>query len=243
VGAWPVEAERLVAYVEKAAREAKTHTSWTKPIQAYESALRTFVEGILNDRDFMAEMESFIKPLVEPGRINSLAQTLLKLTAPGVPDFYQGTELWDLSLVDPDNRRPVDYALRRRLLAELEGMTPEKIWQRIDDGLPKLWVIRQTLKLRRKRRLFAPEDDYRPLAYRGPKSHHVIAFARGGRAITVVPRLVLKLGGSWGDSMVELPSGRWRHAFTDEIFGGGELRVANLLKRFPVALLSHEDGS
>ena len=170
VGAWPIEAERLIAYMEKAAREAKTHTSWTKPNPAYESALRAFVEGILNNRDFMAELESFTKPLVEPGRINSLAQTLLKLTAPGIPDFYQGTELWNLSLVDPDNRRPVDYALRRRLLAELEGMTPEKIWRRIDDGLPKLWVIRQTLKLRRERRLFAPEDDYHPLACRGTKS-------------------------------------------------------------------------
>jgi (1->4)-alpha-D-glucan 1-alpha-D-glucosylmutase len=243
VGAWPIEAERVIAYMEKASREAKTHTSWTKPNQAYESALRAFVEGILYNRDFMAELESFTKPLVEPGRINSLAQTLLKLTAPGIPDFYQGSELWNLSLVDPDNRRPVDYALRRRLLAELEGMTPEEIWRRIDDGLPKLWVIRQTLKLRRERRLFAPEDDYRPLDCRGTKSRHVVAFARGDRAVTVVPRLVLKLGGSWGDSTVELPPGRWHHTFTDEIFNGGELRVANLLKRFPVAMLSREDGS
>jgi (1->4)-alpha-D-glucan 1-alpha-D-glucosylmutase len=242
VGAWPIEAERLVTYMEKASREAKTHTSWTKPNPAYESTLRAFVEGILNNRDFTAELESFTKPLVEPGRINSLAQTLLKLTAPGIPDFYQGTELWNLSLVDPDNRRPVDYTLRRRLLAELEGMTPEKIWRRIDDGLPKLWVIRQTLKLRRERHLFAPEDDYRPLVCRGTKSRHVVAFARGDRAVTVVPRLVLKLGGSWNDTTVELPSGRWRNAFTDETFKSGEIHVANLLKRFPVALLSREDG-
>jgi (1->4)-alpha-D-glucan 1-alpha-D-glucosylmutase len=243
VGAWPIGAERLIVYMEKAAREAKTHTSWTKPNQAYESALRAFVEGILNNLDFTAEIESFTKPLVEPGRINSLAQTLLKLTAPGIPDFYQGTELWDLSLVDPDNRRPVDYALRRRLLADMKGMTPEEIWRRIDDGLPKLWVIRQSLKLRRERRLFAPKDDYHPLACRGPKSHHVVAFARGDHAVTVVPRLVLKLGGSWGDTTVELPPGLWHHAFTDESFNGGAVRVANLLQRFPVALLFDEDGS
>jgi (1->4)-alpha-D-glucan 1-alpha-D-glucosylmutase len=242
VGAWPIEAERAVAYMEKAARESKAHTSWTKPNPAYESALRAFIEGILNNRNFTAELERFIKPLIEPGRINSLAQTLLKLTAPGIPDFYQGTELWNLSLVDPDNRRPVDYKLRRQRLAELKGMTPEEIWRRINDGLPKLWVIQQTLKLRREHRLFAPEDDYHPLACRGPKSHHVVAFSRGDNAVTVVPRLVLKLAGSWGDSVVELPPGRWHHAFTDETFNGGELRVANLLKRFPVALLFHEEG-
>jgi (1->4)-alpha-D-glucan 1-alpha-D-glucosylmutase len=240
VGAWPIEAERLIAYMEKAPREAKTHTSWTKP---YESALRGFIKEILNSRNFTAELETFAKPPIEPGRINSLAQILLKLTAPGIPDFYQGTEVWNLSLVDPDNRRPVDYTLRRRLLADLKGMPPEKIWRRIDDGLPKLWVMRQSLELRRERRLFAPEDSYRPLACRGPKSRHVVAFARGDLAVTVVPRLVLKLGGSWGDTTVELPPGRWHHAFTDETFNGGELRAANLLKHFPVALLSHEDGS
>lgn len=243
VGAWPIEAERVVAYMEKATREAKTHTSWMKPNPAYESALRAFVEGILNSRNFTAELESFIKPLIEPGRINSLAQTLLKLTAPGIPDFYQGTELWDLSLVDPDNRRPVDYARRRRLLADLKGMTPEEIWSRIDDALPKLWVIRQTLRLRRERHLFRPEDGYRALGCRGAKSRHLCAFARGDRAVTIVPRLVLNFGGSWGGTTVELPPGRWRNAFTDEIVNGGELGVAALLKRFPVALLLREADS
>jgi (1->4)-alpha-D-glucan 1-alpha-D-glucosylmutase len=242
VGAWPLETQRAVAYMEKAAREAKTHTSWTKPNPAYESALRAFVEGILNSRDFTAELETFTRPLVELGRINSLAQILLKLTAPGIPDFYQGTDVWNLSLVDPDNRRPVDYTLRRRLLADLKGMTPDEIWRRIDDGFPKLWVIRQTLKLRRERRQFAPEDGYRPLVCGGSKSGHVVAFARGDRAVTVVPRLVLKLGGSWGDTTVELPPGRWHNAFTDETFNGGALRAANLLSRFQVALLWREDG-
>ena len=243
VGTWPIETERVVAYMEKASREAKMHTSWTHPKADYETALREFVKGISNDRKFKADLETFVKPLIEPGRVNSLAQTLIKLTAPGVPDFYQGSELWDLSVVDPDNRRPVDYALRRRLLSELDGMTAEEIWSRIDEGLPKLWVIRQALKLRQCRQLLGPESGYQPLVARGEKSAHVVAFARGERAITVVPRLVLKLGGSWGDSTVELPPGRWHHTFTDEIFNGGELRIANLLKRFPVALLSREDGS
>src|SRR5207237_9592406 len=155
--------------------------------------------GVLNDPEFTRDLENFVTALIEPGRINSLAQTLVKLTAPGIPDFYQGTELWDLSLVDPDNRRPVDYGLRRRLLGEMKTMTPEQIWDRIDDGLPKLWVIRQALKLRHGRQFFVPEDSYRPMAARGVKSDHVVAFARGERAITAVPRLELTVARTWSD--------------------------------------------
>jgi len=141
--------------------------------------LREFIEGILNDQEFNSDLETFVKPLIEPGRVNSLAQTLIKLTAPGVPDFYQGTELWDLSLVDPDNRRPVDYGLRRRLLSELDRMTPEEIWHRIDEGLPKLWIIRQTLKLRRSRKLLEPESSYAPSS-RGEKNPRTLSAIRGG---------------------------------------------------------------
>src|SRR4029077_3681493 len=147
--AWPISAERAAAYMEKATREAKAHTSWTRINPEYEEALRGFVNGVLDDPDFVADLEAFVAPLVEPGRINSLAQTLLKIASPGVPDFYQGSELWDLSLVDPDNRRPVDYDLRRRLLAELKGgdlkggMPPEAILARADEGRPKLWLIHQ----------------------------------------------------------------------------------------------------
>ena len=243
VGAWPIATERMIAYMEKASREAKVHTSWTDANPDYDAALRQFIEGILNDQEFKADLETFVKPLIEPGRVNSLAQTLIKLTAPGVPDFYQGTELWDLSLVDPDNRRAVDYALRRRLLSELDGMTAEEIWSRIDEGLPKLWIIRQILKLRRSRKLLEPESSYRLLVARGEKSDHVVAFARGERAITVLPRLVIKLGGTWADTVLELPEGRWHDAFTDETLNGGEIPVAKLLHRFPVALLFQERSS
>ena len=240
VGAWPIETERVIAYMEKASREAKVHTSWTQPNSDYDGALREFIEGILNDQEFKADLETFVKPLIEPGRVNSLAQTLIKLTAPGVPDFYQGTELWDLSLVDPDNRRPVDYALRRRLLSELDGMTAEEIWRRIDEGLPKLWIIHQTLKLRRSRKLLEPESSYRPLVARGEKSAHVVAYTRGERIATVLPRLVIKLGAKWGDTTLELPEGRWRNAFTNETLNGGEIALAKLLHLFPVALLCQE---
>jgi len=238
VGAWPIETERVVAFMEKASREAKVHTSWTDPNLAYDTALRCFIEGVLANADFVNDLKEFVNPLLEPGRINSLAQTLLKLTTPGIPDLYQGSELWDLSLVDPDNRRPVDYALRRQFLGEIKHMPPEKIWNRIDDGLPKLWVIHKTLKLRHEKQFFAPMHDYREILARGAKSDHVIAFTRAERTVTVVPRLNIKRAGSWGDTAIEIPPGRWRNEFTDEDIEGGEVRVAGLLKWFPVALLS-----
>jgi (1->4)-alpha-D-glucan 1-alpha-D-glucosylmutase len=243
VGAWPLPVERAAAYMEKATREAKAHTSWLAPDPAYDGAVRRFVEAVLGDRVFVADLEAFVGPLVEPGRIVSLSQTLLKLTAPGVPDLYQGTELWDLSLVDPDNRRPVDYAVRRRLLAELDALAPERIWARIDEGLPKLWVIRQALALRRRRpRLFGAAGEYAPLRVRGAKAGHAVAFGRGGGAITVVPRLVLGLGGDWEGTVLELPAGGWRNELTGEMVEGGVRALGELLGRFPVALLSRDEG-
>ncbi|MES1242602.1 MAG: malto-oligosyltrehalose synthase [Acidobacteriota bacterium] len=237
-GAWPIGTERVTAYMEKAAREAKGATSWTRVDPAYEESLRSFVEGVLGDRELVRDLEAFVAPLIEPGRINSLAQTLLKLTAPGVPDLYQGTELWDLSLVDPDNRRPVDYDGRRRLLRELEGdPEPEAILARMDEGLPKLWLTRQALHLRRRRpELFA--GGYLPLIPRGERSKHAFAFVRGGGAVTVVPRLVMGLAGDWQGTSLELPPGRWRNELTGEDVAGEEVRLAGLLRRFPVALLS-----
>jgi len=240
VGAWPLSVERAAAYVQKAAREAKVHTSWMQVNADYEEALQEFVRAILEDPDFRADLESFVALTVEPGRINSLAQTLLKIAAPGVPDFYQGTEIWDLSLVDPDNRRPVDYELRRRLLGELEkGMSPEEILGRMDEGLPKLWVIRQGLHLRRRRpAVFGPEGDYEPLYARGAHADHAVAFLRSGEVAAVVPRLAIGLGGDWSDTSMELPAGRWRNELTGEEAEGGILNLKELLSRFPVALLA-----
>ncbi|HEV7507288.1 MAG TPA: malto-oligosyltrehalose synthase [Thermoanaerobaculia bacterium] len=238
VGAWPLSAERAWIYLEKAIRESKAHTSWTRQEPAYEQAVREFVEAVLADSEFVAELEAFVAPLIKPARIHSLAQTLLKLTAPGIPDFYQGTELWDLSLVDPDNRRPVDYEQRRRLLAELKaGLAPDEILQRMDDGLPKLWVVHQGLQLRR-RLPQAFESGYEPLLIEGGRSWHAVGFARGGDVAVVVPRLVVRLGGDWKGTTVELPPGRWQNELTGEDVEGGNRRVAELLTRFPVALMT-----
>ena len=239
VGAWPIDGGRLWTYLEKALREAKQKTSWNRPDPAYEETVRGFAEGVLSDPGAIADITSFITPLIAPGRINSLAQTLLKLTAPGVPDFYQGSELWDLSLVDPDNRRPVDYDLRRRLLGELAaGLTPEEILARSEEGLPKLWLIRQALHLRRERpRLFDRGASYRPLPATGPKAKHAVALTRGEEIVALVPRLVLGLGDDWGETTVTLPEGRFIDRLTGEESAGGPQPASRLLARFPVALL------
>jgi (1->4)-alpha-D-glucan 1-alpha-D-glucosylmutase len=242
VGTWPITQERVVAYMEKASREAKVHTSWINPQGHYEAILRAFVNSVLEHAAFLTALEAFVAPLVEPGRITSLAQTLIKLTAPGVPDIYQGTELWDLSLVDPDNRRPVDYGLRRRLLGELEGLMPEAIWARSDEGLPKLWVLRQGLAVRRRQStMFGPAGRYEPLHAHGQRAEHVVAFSRGQAIVTVVPRLVMRLCGAWADTTLELPVGHWHNELTGDAVDGGTVRLAELLARFPVALLSREE--
>jgi len=249
VGAWPLPVERAVAYMEKASREAKIHTSWTEPDDDYDAALLAFVEAVLADGWFAAQLEAFVAPLVGPGRVTSVAQKLVAMTAPGVPDVYQGTELWDHSLVDPDNRRPVDYGARRRLLAELDSgaLSPESVWARADEGLPKLAVCAGALRLRRRRpELFGPDGGYEEAAVSGPAADHAVAFSRGGSAMTVVPRLVLGLerSGGWRATTVDLgPGGPWRNLFTgDELPGGGRIPVADLLARFPVALLERVDG-
>jgi (1->4)-alpha-D-glucan 1-alpha-D-glucosylmutase len=239
VGAWPIGADRATAYMEKATREAKAFTAWTRVDESFEGALRRFIEGVLADPEITADLEAFVAPLIEPGRINALALTLLRLAAPGIPDTYQGSELWDLSLVDPDNRRPVDYTLRRKLLEDLKSEpSPEAIVARMEEGLPKLWLLRQGLHLRRERpEAFGPRGDYRPLAVRGPRAAHAVAFARGGEVVAIVPRLVLGLGGDWGETLVDLPTGSWQNVLTHEEVEGGGRRLGEILERFPVALL------
>ncbi|MFW6170557.1 MAG: malto-oligosyltrehalose synthase, partial [Planctomycetota bacterium] len=238
VGTWPIDVERVMAYMEKAVREAKSYTSWTAQDEAYEERVREFTRGVMGNQQFQRNLDELVADLVVPGRINSLAGTLIKLTAPGVPDIYQGTELWDLSLVDPDNRRAVDYELRRRLLEDLPGLSPQDILARSDEGLPKLWVIRQALQLRRARpEAFGAQAAYRPLFAQGEKAKHVVAFARGEGVICVAPRLVLQLNGDWGDTVLDLPAGRWRNILGGDEMVEGAVHPRELLAPFPVGLL------
>lgn len=242
IGAWPITKERLITYMEKATREAKQQTSWTQQNKEFDEALRTFIERILESQAFVAALEMFLGRVLEAGRINSLTQTLVKYTAPGVPDTYQGSELWDLSLVDPDNRRPVDYDLRRKMLRELEGgMDVEEIVRRMDSGLPKLWVAHNALRLRREHpEWFGMEAVYTPLVAEGPRSEHLVGYRRGDCVAVLAPRWTLKLGNNWAVTTVELPQGPWKNALTGETVMGGCLRVQALFQRFPVALLMRE---
>ena len=240
VGAWPISRERAAAFALKAAREAKERTSWLAPDRTFEDAVARFVDALFDDRGFRLELERFAAELTGAGRVNSLAMLLLKLASPGVPDLYQGSELWDLSLVDPDNRRPVDFAARRELLAAVRAATCEQVIARADEGLPKLFVIQRALAERRRHpERFGARSGYVPLFARGVAAERVVAFARRG-LVCAVPRLGLRLDG-WGDTELELPAGRHRDVFSGERFAGGIVPVARLFARFPVALLSSEE--
>jgi (1->4)-alpha-D-glucan 1-alpha-D-glucosylmutase len=242
VGAWPIDAGRAAGYLAKAAREAKVHTSWTDPCASYDAALEGFVTAVLVDRGFVADLEAFLAEhrIVELGRVNSLAQTALLLTCPGIPDLYQGTEVWDLSLVDPDNRRPVDYAARRGLLDRLASAGPQEALEAADEGGPKIWLIRRLLQHRlRHPHAYGPASGYQPLAVWGPMAGRAVAFARTGGLAVVVPRLVAGLGG-WSGTTVALPTGNWRDVLTGESASGGDASVEALLRQFPVAVLARE---
>jgi (1->4)-alpha-D-glucan 1-alpha-D-glucosylmutase len=239
LGAWPIGIDRLWPYMEKACREAKQQTSWVMPNEEFETATHHFVEALYQDEAFLDEFKQFLQLILHPGRINSLSQALLKLTAPGIPDIYQGTELWDLSLVDPDNRRPVDYELRRQLLSEVCRMDVKEVWARMEEGLPKLWTIHHALRARR-RYTEAFTGDYRVLNATGSKAHHLVSFMRGRDVVVLVPRLVFQLGNNWEDTSVDIPAGKWHNELTRTSVDGGKLRVGELLEAFPTALLTRK---
>jgi (1->4)-alpha-D-glucan 1-alpha-D-glucosylmutase len=237
----------------KATREAKQRTSWTANNAEFEEALHKFIEAVMGHAEFVTDLERFVETVKDAGRVNSLAQTLMKHTAPGVPDLYQGAELWDLSLVDPDNRRPVDYTVRARLLREIARLpateAAAEAVRRADEGLPKLWTIHRALCLRRERpESFGAQAAYTPLNAEGPQAGHVVAYLRGEDVATIVPRLVTlmgskRLGGEWRQTVVELPRGRWTNRLTGAQVAGGKVAMDEALRDFPVALLVKEKGA
>lgn len=277
LGAWPLgESEdqahqdfigRIQQYMDKATREAKVHTSWIEPNEVYDQGLKDFVAAILSregGNPFLDDFLPFQATLARLGMVNALAQTLLKLASPGVPDIYQGQEIWDFSLVDPDNRRPVDYEARRTMLADLKARIESEdraalcreLVDRWEDGRIKMYVTHAALVLRERLAEAFGGGGYLPLSASGARAEHVVAFARqggGGTAVAVVPRLLATLtrerehalpdASLWAETSLEIPAGRYRNVFSGETLeaGDGSAALAEVFAHFPVALLEKVD--
>ncbi|WP_239456312.1 malto-oligosyltrehalose synthase [Nocardioides solisilvae] len=245
VGAWPASRERLHAYAEKAMREAAERTTWTAPDEEFEAAVHRCVDAVFDRPEVYAVVAEVVEAVAAPGWVNALGAKLVGLTLPGVPDVYQGSELWEQSLVDPDNRRPVDFARRAALLEELRlGERPHVQAHADDEGAAKLLLTHVALTARRDH----PEwfAGYRPLHAHGAAADHVLAFARGADgtpgAVTVATRLPVGLvrAGGWGETALELPPGQYVDLLTDRRVrpdGDGLVEVTHLLADYPVALL------
>jgi len=278
VGAWPPESctaeefddfrERMAAYMQKAIKEAKVHTSWVNPNEAYDRAMDKFVKEVLvaePENRFLSDFMRFHRRVAYPGMLNALSQTLLKIASPGVPDFYQGTELWDFSLVDPDNRRPVDFAKRKKLLEELRQREKEDrasliqdLLTRWVDGKIKLYVTYKGLSFRRSQRSLFEEGNYIPIDASDGSRDRICAFARQkgqAWAVVAVPRLITKLlkaerpplsEETWGSSALVLPQDApecWLNILTGEelkVLSKQRklLRLASAFQSFPLALLT-----
>jgi (1->4)-alpha-D-glucan 1-alpha-D-glucosylmutase len=282
VGTWPLlpmnpqehadYIQRLQAYMEKAVHEAKVHSSWVSPNAAYDQAVRDFVAKLLQpstDNTFLEDFRQFQAPIAQAGMWNSLSQVVLKMASPGVPDFYQGNELWSFHLVDPDNRGPVDFDRRQKMLAKLrekEDIDPGALMDRLVrspcDGAIKLFVTHRALSFRRNHRQLFTAGSYVPLTASGSRSNHVVAFARqssGGIMIALAGRFFLRLrnshpapiGDLWGNTAILLPK-KIKHGSFQDVFTGqnltvqeheGEsyLQLSQVFSRCPVALLFSEN--
>jgi (1->4)-alpha-D-glucan 1-alpha-D-glucosylmutase len=263
---YPDFVQRIKAYIVKAVREAKVHTAWLKPDTEYEDAYVSFVEKILarsQANAFLKDFIPFCRKVSHYGMLNSLSQTLVKITSPGVPDFYQGAELWDLSLVDPDNRRPVDFEKRRGMLAGIRqdeesnlGPLIHDLLSTRKDGRIKLFLIYRALEAKKANREIFRSGAYLPLESAGEFRSHVIAFARRYQrqwALVIAPRFFSHLTQErdfplgrqvWRDTQVIMPDGApavWRNVITSEVLSAGKaLSVGDILVSFPVALLMGE---
>ena len=238
-GAWPLDRERLTGYLRKAMREAKNRTSWTDPDPEYESQVLTFAELVLDDNELTGRIGRFVAGLDGDARANALGAKLVQLTMPGVADTYQGCELAGLRLVDPDNRKPADFARGRNLLAGLDAGEPPGGLDAAPLDTAKLLVTSSALRLRREHPdWFAGE--YTPLPAEGPAARHAVSYARGGHAVTVVTRLPagLRRRGGWAGTALPLPHpGPWRDLLTGAPVPGARPLLSELLQRLPVALL------
>ncbi|MEU3472425.1 malto-oligosyltrehalose synthase [Rhodococcus sp. 05-340-1] len=246
-GVWPTDGvvtsslrERVHAYAEKAIREAALRTTWTDPDEEFESAVHSWLDAIF-DGAVARSMSMLVEKLAPHGHSDALGQKLLNLAGPGIPDVYQGTELWEDSLVDPDNRRPVDYSVRRSMLAASNSAALS-----VDTGAAKLAVVRSALHVRRERPESFVGGTYTPIVANGSAAEHLVGFARGplaGNADVIALATRLSLGVSeqgWGETTVSLPDGRWRDRITD-VEHTGTVSVAEVFASLPVALLVRDN--
>jgi (1->4)-alpha-D-glucan 1-alpha-D-glucosylmutase len=266
---YPTFTERLNQYAVKAVREAKAHTAWLKPDNDYEEAFLLFIEHILGpseENQFLASFLPFQRKVAFYGMLNSLSQTIIKLTAPGVPDFYRGTELWDLNLVDPDNRRPVDFGMRISFLREIQAKACTRALELItelrateDDGRIKLFLICMALKARKEHADLFEKGAYAPLKVSGGLRDHLIAFSRNHGtlwALTIAPRFLTALVKEgeyplghqvWADTSIHLPEGApslWEDAITQQgVKGQGALLAGQVMRHFPVAMLTGKEDT
>ncbi len=277
LGAWPIGKEantrpesflkRIREYMLKAVREAKEKTSWANQNAKYEDAVTKFVDGVLGSPEFCDDFGAFQSKVSHFGMLNSLSQTLVKLTVPGVPDTYQGNELWEFNLVDPDNRRPVDYELRRRVLADfkevcLDGCDQQAAFasnlvSSMENGRIKAYLIWKTLNLRKQQPDLFQLGDYVPFETTGERAKHLVAFGRRYQSqslIVAAPRLCAQLLAGqprtakgeevWRDTQIEISQNavRFRNLFTGEKVAAehGALLARDLFQTFPVALLLSE---
>jgi (1->4)-alpha-D-glucan 1-alpha-D-glucosylmutase len=281
IGAWPAAekysvssvhrfrkelTQRVLAYMMKAVKEAKSHTSWLDPNEEYEKALEKFVATTLDEKSskkFLNDFESFQKTIAFFGYFNSLSQLALKMTSPGVPDLYQGCELWDFSLVDPDNRRPVDFDLRKEILQQVQSVAAKgrngirKLLAQPETGTVKMYLLWRALELRNSHEQLFEQGQYIPLEATGEHAAHVIAFAReykGRCVVTVAPRLIAALckkrktpplgEAVWSNTTVRLHSraARFRNVLSGDLISASksELQISDILRSFPVGILTTE---
>jgi (1->4)-alpha-D-glucan 1-alpha-D-glucosylmutase len=263
IGAWPMEGltpenraefiTRIQDYMIKALHEAKVNSSWLEPNEAWDGAVRDFVAAILSEargNRFPASLSAIATRVAEAGAINSLTQTVLKVTSPGVPDFYQGSELWDFSLVDPDNRRPVNYALREERIQSLDHAEPRELLEHWRDGRLKMFLIQRLLHFRRQHPGVFDSGSYSPVPAEGTFADRVVAFRReheGREMLVIVPRLTGELafpatGEVWSDTRIATNghSARWRDLLASREFAGGDLALREVFSTLPFAVLVSE---
>jgi (1->4)-alpha-D-glucan 1-alpha-D-glucosylmutase len=275
IGTWPFEIstaewneyiKRIQAYMTKAIKESKVYTTWTVPNQAYEQSVLSFVERILSDGSFLSLFNEYQKYISQIGKLNSLSQLVLKMSLPGVPDTYQGTELWDFSLVDPDNRRPVDYSLRSKMLHSIKPHLNdpniiEELWKSSNDGRIKMYTLYKMLALRNKHSEVLLRGQYIPVEVTGPKHHHLIAYIRehnGSRILVVASRFFTHLyeehlsSKYWIDTFLHLPTTVMSNQRLHDVLANrtidiaqeqvnfDQLEVPKVLDRFPIAVFEFE---